>query len=86
MNKYRTLDAWNHSHSVVLTTLRATARGTRDHWAVFDQLRRAAVSIEAIIVELGYMPEEVSASIEKELNATGACLVGLIRKGIAHKT
>lgn len=118
MHKYRTLDAWKHAHEAVVATLRATARGTRDQWAVFDQLRRAVVSIEANIVEgyalgtgplfrrharialgstaeseclirlsgeLGYMPVDVSASIEKQLIATGGCLVGLIRKGIAHK-
>lgn len=59
MYKYQSLDAWKHAHSAVLTTLRATSRGSRDHWAVFDQLRRAAVSIEANIVEgyaLGTVP------------------------------
>ncbi|SRR5690348_14176561 len=59
MYKYRSLDAWKHAHAAILVTLRSTSSAPRDHWAVFDQLRRAAVSIEANIVEgyaLGTVP------------------------------
>ena len=119
MHKYQSLDAWKHAHQVVLTALRATSRATRDHWAVFDQLRRAAVSIEANIVEgyalgtaplfrrhirialgsaaeseclvrlareLEYLPEDVAMGLERELDATTGCLVGLMRKGIAQRS
>lgn len=54
MDSYRTLDAWKRAHGAALLALRATdaayharARG------LFEQLKRAAVSVEANIVE-GY--------------------------------
>ncbi len=54
MFKYRTLDAWKHAHAAVLDVLRTTDRPhhprTRN---LFDQLRRAAISVEANVVE-GY--------------------------------
>ena len=54
MDSYRSLAAWQRAHEAVLLTHRATAAirnpGT---WGLFDQLRRATVSIEANIVE-GY--------------------------------
>lgn len=53
MHKYRSLDAWKHAHAATLTALRSTSAAPQAHWAVFDQLRRAVVSIEANIVE-GY--------------------------------
>src|SRR3989442_15405449 len=54
MFKYRSLEAWKRSHTAVITVLRATDEPhhprTRN---VFDQLRRAALSVEANLVE-GY--------------------------------
>jgi four helix bundle protein len=118
MHKYQSLDAWKHAHSVVLTTLRVTTRATRDQWAIYDQLRRAAVSVEANIVEgyalgtaplfrrhlrialgsaaeseclvrmageLGYFPAETFEMLERELDAAMGCLVGLMRRGVAHR-
>ena len=54
MNKYTSLVAWQSSHEVVKTVLRLTdlPRHPRTR-EVFNQLRRAAISIEANIVE-GY--------------------------------
>lgn len=57
MDSYRTLDAWKLAHDLCIRTLRAAeipyhARSG----ALLEQLRRAAVSIEANIVE-GYALE-----------------------------
>jgi four helix bundle protein len=54
MNKYRSLVAWQRAHELVILVLRST--DTRYHprsRALFDQLKRAVISIEANIVE-GY--------------------------------
>ncbi|PYO42627.1 MAG: four helix bundle protein [Gemmatimonadetes bacterium] len=54
MYKYRSLEAWKHAHAAVIAVLRATDEKRQPKtWALFDQLRRAAVSVEANIVE-GY--------------------------------
>ena len=54
MHKYQSFEAWKRAHAAAVLALTATdgARQPRN-WAVFDQLRRAAVSVEANIVE-GY--------------------------------
>ena len=51
---YRRLDAWKQAHAALRLTLRATddAYHGRSR-ALFDQLRRASISVEANIVE-GY--------------------------------
>ena len=51
---YRTLEAWKRAHAAAVLALRATdgAYHPRSR-GVFDQLKRAAVSVEANIVE-GY--------------------------------
>ena len=54
MNKYRSLDAWKHSHVLALRTLQITDGAfSMKRRFVFDQLRRAAISVEANVVE-GY--------------------------------
>ena len=54
MDSYKTLVAWQRAHEALITTLKATDRYYHARArAVFDQLRRAIVSIEANIVE-GY--------------------------------
>lgn len=54
MDKYRSLVAWQRAHALVLLVLRtADARYHPRSRALFDQLKRAAISIEANIVE-GY--------------------------------
>jgi four helix bundle protein len=54
MDSYQSLRVWQRAHSLAIITLQKTdaARQPRT-WAIFDQLRRAAVSVEANIVE-GY--------------------------------
>lgn len=119
MHKYQSLDAWKHAHAAVLATLKATRNAARDQWAVFDQLRRAIVSVEANIVEgyalgtgplfrrhlrialgsaaeseclvriardMDYLSTDISKGLEEELDATTGCLVGLMRRGIAHRS
>ena len=54
MHKYRSLEAWKRAHAVLVLTLRLTDRAYHPRSrALFDQLRRAAISIEANVVE-GY--------------------------------
>jgi four helix bundle protein len=54
MDSYRTLEVWRHAHEAALTALRACdATYHPRSRSVFEQLKRAAVSVEANIVE-GY--------------------------------
>jgi four helix bundle protein len=54
MHSYRRLDAWKHAHSALGLTLRATDQAYHPRSrALFDQLKRAVISVEANIVE-GY--------------------------------
>jgi four helix bundle protein len=60
MNSYRTLEAWRRAHAAALLVLETTDRVNAPRtWALFDQLKRAAISVEANIVEgyaLGTVP------------------------------
>jgi len=54
MHKYRSLAAWQSAHKLCIMVLKTTDRTKIPRtWAVFDQMRRAAVSVEVNIVE-GY--------------------------------
>jgi four helix bundle protein len=54
VRSYRSLEAWKAAHRALLVTLRAIDRANPPKaWALFDQLKRAAISVEANIVE-GY--------------------------------
>ena len=54
MRKYRSLVVWQRAHRLSISVLRATDRGYHPRSrAIFDQLRRASLSVEANIVE-GY--------------------------------
>jgi len=54
MNSYKTLSAWKHAHESLLMTFRATDAAYHPRKiSLFDQIRRAVVSVEANIVE-GY--------------------------------
>ncbi|HMA40261.1 MAG TPA: four helix bundle protein [Gemmatimonadales bacterium] len=54
MDKYRSLAVWRKAHEVVLLILRAAdAHYHPRSRALFDQMRRAAISVEANVVE-GY--------------------------------
>lgn len=60
MHKYRSLEAWKRAHAAVILALDATdGQNPPRTWNVFDQMRRAIVSVEANIVEgyaLGTVP------------------------------
>ena len=60
MHKYQTLDAWKRAHAAAVLAMRSTdAASHPKKWGLFDQIRRAAVSVEANIVEgyaLGTVP------------------------------
>ena len=54
MNKYRSMAVWQRSHALVMVALKATDKAYHPRSrALFDQVRRAAISIEANLVE-GY--------------------------------
>ncbi len=54
MHKYRSMTIWQRSHALVLVALKSTDRAYHPRSrALFDQLRRAAISVEANLVE-GY--------------------------------
>jgi four helix bundle protein len=54
MRSYKSLVAWQKAHAVAGSVLKLTASSrSPSTWVVFDQLRRAAISIEANVVE-GY--------------------------------
>ena len=54
MRSYQSLEAWKKAHAALLLVFRATDSAYHPRcWALFDQLRRAVVSVEANIVE-GY--------------------------------
>ena len=54
MHSYRRLEAWKQAHAALGLTLRATDEAYHGKSrALFDQLKRAAISVEANIVE-GY--------------------------------
>ena len=54
MHKYRSMTVWQRSHALALIALRVTDKEYHPRSrALFDQLRRAAVSVEANLVE-GY--------------------------------
>lgn len=85
MESYRSLHAWQHAHSAALLAHRVTESLNRPkHWAVLDQLRRSAVSVEANIVE-GYALD-TPAQCRRHLwiafgsAAEAECLVRLIKE------
>ena len=54
MRSYRTLVAWKRAHAALILGLRETDKANQPRtWNLFDQMRRAIISVEANIVE-GY--------------------------------
>jgi four helix bundle protein len=54
VNKYKSLKAWQRAHHLAVSVLRSTDEAYHPRSrALFNQLRRAAISVEANIVE-GY--------------------------------
>jgi len=60
MDSYKTLEAWKRAHAAVLLVFQATDRARHPRaFGLFDQLKRATLSVEANIVEgyaLGTIP------------------------------
>jgi len=60
MHSYKTLEAWKRAHAAVLLVFQATDRARHPRaFGLFDQLKRATLSVEANIVEgyaLGTVP------------------------------
>src|SRR5207245_10576260 len=60
MHSYKTLEAWKRAHAAVLLVFQETDRARHPHaFGLFDQLKRASLSVEANIVEgyaLGTIP------------------------------
>ena len=61
MHKYQSLEAWRRAHATLISVMRVTDAAYHPRARpLFDQLRRAAVSIEANVVEgyaLGSKPQ-----------------------------
>src|SRR5437773_11276564 len=52
MDSYKTLEAWKRAHAAVLLVFQATDRARHPRaFGLFDQLKRATLSVEANIVE-----------------------------------
>ncbi|MGH2609026.1 MAG: four helix bundle protein, partial [Tepidiformaceae bacterium] len=52
MYRYRSLEAWKRAHAAAVLALRATDAPNHPRTrALFDQIRRAAISVEANVVE-----------------------------------
>lgn len=85
MDSYRSLHAWKHPPSAALLAHRVTEDLNRPkHWAILDQLRRAAISVEANIVE-GYALDTPAQCRRHLCIAFGSaaeeeCLVRLIKE------
>ena len=94
MEKYRSLEAWKRAHASLIVVLRTTdaAYHPRSR-ALFDQLKRAAISIEANIVEgyaLGtpnyfkrHLRIAIGSAAEAECLARAAEEVGYLDKSAA---
>jgi four helix bundle protein len=86
MYKYQSLEAWKQAHRALLLVLDATDQGLRDprRWALFDQIRRAAISVEANVVEgyaLGTTPQFLRhLRIARGSAAEAECLIRVCRE------
>lgn len=85
MHKYQSLIAWQRAHELALLALRATDAAYHPRArALFDQIRRAAVSVEANIVE-GYAlgsPRQFRKHLRIAMGSAAEveCLVRLTRE------
>jgi four helix bundle protein len=85
VNKYCSLVAWQAAHSFVISTYRITDEHYHPRFrALFDQLRRAALSIEANIVE-GYALDTTPQflrhlRIARASAAESECILRIIRE------
>jgi four helix bundle protein len=85
VHKYQSLVAWQRAHSLALLALRATDAAYQPRARpLFDQIRRAAISVEANIVE-GYAlgsPRQFRKHLRIAMGsaAEAECLVRLTRE------
>ena len=85
MYAYQRLEAWKEAHRALMLTLKATDAAFHPRSrALFDQLKRAAISVEANIVEgyareAGYLSPTVIRELEVNFGRTLATLSGLFK-------
>jgi four helix bundle protein len=79
VHKYQSLEAWKRAHQAALLAHQATdaAFHTRAR-DLFNQIRRAAASVEANVVE-GYLPPEPARELETLLGGAMRAIRGLLR-------
>lgn len=96
MKKYRSLAAWRYAHELCVSTILVTGEcESVKRRFLFDQLRRAALSVEANLVEgyaaeveailnvaeeVSYLPTEPLRRLQSLADETIGALYGLLRK------
>ncbi len=95
MHKYRSLAVWQRAHELLLVTLRATDASYHPRSrALFDQIRRSVISVEANFVEgyaLGSAPQfrrhlriAVGSAAEAECLLRAAKELGYLRPEVVE--
>ena len=85
MDKYQSLIAWQSAHAFVISTYRTTDKCYHPRArSMFDQLRRAALSVEANIVE-GYALKTKAQFLRHLIIARGSaaeceCVIRVVRE------
>ncbi len=88
IRSYRSLAAWQTAHAVATGVLKLTSgRRSPESWALFDQLRRAAISVEAnlvecllgMAVEAGLVKLDGNSPLQRDVDAVVGLLRGLLK-------
>jgi 23S rRNA-intervening sequence protein len=79
MGDYKQLEVWQLAHVLTLSVYRVTRLFPRDElYGLSAQLRRAAVSVESNIADLGYRGAEAWAEVDAVAQRVSRMLIGLI--------